>query len=371
MKYERVFAEVFRKPWAMLPEKLQVIAQLVSLRAAGGKLTEAEIRARLDEAAISAGPRSQQSYGAVAVIPIRGVISHRANLMSQFSGGTSVEKLTAQFRQALADSTIKAIVFDVDSPGGSVDGVPELAEEIYKSRGQKKSISVANGTAASAAYWLAASAGETVVIPSGQVGSIGVFAAHEDLSKALEAEGVKVSLISAGKYKTDGSPYEPLSDSARADLQAKVDAFYGMFVKSVARGRRVSQDDVRGGFGQGRMVLAAQAVKEGMADRVATMDDVLARLGASDSNQPRIAAELPIRPKADEHDDPLDENDCVCGCHACSNVGSGNCAMCADTMCNDTACAAAGCPNQSRAPGAEQVDPKIELDRRRRELDLL
>src|SRR6185437_1506800 len=100
MKYERIMSEVFQKPWAILPEKLAVIAQLVSLRAAGSKLSEEDIRARLDEAAISAGPRSQQSYGSVAVIPIRGMISHRANLMSQFSGGTSVEKLTAQFRQA-------------------------------------------------------------------------------------------------------------------------------------------------------------------------------------------------------------------------------------------------------------------------------
>ena len=259
-----------------------MITQLVALSAAGGKLTEEEIRARLDQAALSAGPQPRQSYGGVSVIGIRGVISHRANLMSQISGGTSVEKLTAQFRQAVGDASVKAIVFDVDSPGGSVAGVPELADEIYKARGQKKSIAVANGMAASAAYWLAASAGEMVVIPSGQVGSIGVFAAHEDISKALEAEGIKVSLISAGKYKTDGSPYEPLSDSARADLQSKVDAFYGMFVKSVARGRRVSQDDVRSGFGQGRMVLAAQAMKEGMADRVATMDDTLARLGAGE-----------------------------------------------------------------------------------------
>ena len=74
MKYEHVFAEVFRKPWAMVPEKLEVIARIVSLRAAGGKLSTEEIQSRLDEAALRAGPRSQQSFGAVAVIPIRGMI---------------------------------------------------------------------------------------------------------------------------------------------------------------------------------------------------------------------------------------------------------------------------------------------------------
>ena len=286
MKYDHVLAEVFRKPWAILPEKLTMIAQLVSLRAAGVKLPEEEIRARLDLAAVSSGPRSQQSSGAVAVIPIRGVISQRVNLLTQISGGTSIDKLTSQFRQALTDRSVKAIVFDVDSPGGSVGGVPELAEEIYKSRSQTKSIAVANGMAASAASWLASSAGEMIVIPSGELGSIGVFAAHEDVSEAMKMAGVKVSLVSAGKFKVDGNEFEPLSDSARADLQAKVEAFYGMFANSVARGRRASVSDVRGGFGQGRMVLAAQAVKEGMADRVATMDDVLARLGAGDGTIP-------------------------------------------------------------------------------------
>jgi signal peptide peptidase SppA len=369
MKYERIMFEVFHKPWAILPEKFKVIAELVSLRAAGSRLSEEEIRARLNEAAISAGPRSQQSFGAVAVIPIRGVISHRANLMSQFSGGTSVEKLTAQFRQALADSSIKAIVFDVDSPGGGVDGIPELAEEIYKSRGQKKSIAVANSMAGSAAYWLAASAGELVVIPSGQVGSVGVFAAHEDYSKALEAEGVKVSLISAGKFKTDGSPYEPLSDTARADLQSKVDAYYSMFVKNVSRGRHASQDDVRGGFGQGRMVLAAQAVKEGMADRVATMDDVLAQLGANGANPPKTigaATPSPVTFRADPEDgdgeDPLEEKDCICVCDACRADDHMNC--------SNPECSDPNCGHEPRAKAAKQPDPLVALNKRRRELDL-
>lgn len=359
MRYEHVIAEVFRKPWAILPEKLQVIAELVALRASGGRLSEEEIRARLDAAAISAGPRSQPAYGAVAVIPMRGMISHRANLMSQISGGTSIDKLTAQFRHALGDASVKAIVFDVDSPGGSVEGVPELAEEIYKSRSQKKTVAIANGMAASAAYWLAASAGEMVVIPSGQVGSIGVFAAHEDLSKAIEQAGVKVSLIHAGKYKTEGNEFEPLSEEARAELQSKVNAFYGMFVKSVGRGRKTSQDDVRGGFGQGRMVLAADAVKAGMADRVATMDETLARLGASDGNPARMAASGPgTQFSADSQDgdpaDPLEEKECLCACEACR---AEDCTNCSNPLCADP-----GCEHGSEA--------RSSILRRRRELDL-
>lgn len=276
--------------WAILPERLQIIPELLALRTRGH--SSEDIRTKMHSA--SPRSRSQRSYGAVAIIPIRGIISRRANMMSQIFGGTSVDTLTAQFRQALGNSGVKAIVFDVDSPGGCVEGVPELAEEIYKSRGQKKSVAVANGMAASAAYWLASAAGELVVTPSGQVGSIGVFIAHEDISKALEQEGLKVTLVGAGKYKTDGNYIEPLSDSAREDMQAKVNAFYGMFVNSVARGRGVSQGNVRGGFGQGRMVLAADAVSEGMAEKVATMDDTLLRIASGRGEGDRSMAAGPI-----------------------------------------------------------------------------
>ena len=289
-----ITADIFCKPWAVLPERLQMAVGLA--QRSSRRPSEDDIRARSNAFGISTGPRSPRSYGsAIAVIPIRGIISRRTNLLSEIFGWTSIDKLTAQFRGVLRDPSVRAIVFDVDSPGGSVEGVPELAEEIYKSHGQKKSVAVANGMAASAAYWIASAAGECVVIPSGQVGSIGVFIAHEDLSKALEQEGLKVTLVSAGKYKTDGNGIEPLSDSAREDMQAKVNAFYGMFVNSVARGRRASSENVRGGFGQGRMVLAADAVRLGMADRATTLDQVMIRIasGRPDGNR-SIGAGVPL-----------------------------------------------------------------------------
>jgi ClpP class serine protease len=108
----------------------------------------------------------------------------------------------------------------------------------------------------------------------------------------MASEGVKTTLISAGKYKTEGNPYEPLSDEARAAMQAMVDDYYGMFTRAVAKGRGVSVDAVRNGFGEGRMVSASQAVKNGMADRVATLDQVLASHGVSRSgNRQAIAAD--------------------------------------------------------------------------------
>jgi ClpP class serine protease len=89
------------------------------------------------------------------VIPVYGTISRRANMMSKFSGGTSIEQLTSSFRAAMSDPSVKAVVFNVDSPGGSVDGVPELAAEIFAAASQKKTIAVSDTMAASAAYWLA------------------------------------------------------------------------------------------------------------------------------------------------------------------------------------------------------------------------
>jgi signal peptide peptidase SppA len=366
MKYERVLVEIYRKPWAIMPEKLATICEIVNQRSLGEKLSQEEILARLEPYRAAARTSDAQSFGVVAVIPIYGVISHRMNLMSQVSGGTSIEKLTAQFRSAVADPAVKAIVFDIDSPGGTVEGVPELADEILGARSKKKTVAVANCMAGSAAYWLASAADELVVAPSGAVGSIGIFAAHEDISAALEKEGVKVTLVSAGKYKTEGNELGPLSDEARAAMQAKIDAFYGMFVKSVAKGRGAAQASVRDGFGQGRMVLAADAVKQGMADRVGTFDETLGRLGAGNGGSKKMAAASvagAIRADAPDGDPEAPDDDCDCACDACE---TGACNACTNAQCADSACAAAGCPNQASA----KAKALAALNRRRREIEL-
>jgi signal peptide peptidase SppA len=291
LKYARVAQMIYNSPWAILPEKLSAILEIAHLRISGGSLTDEEIQARIGAGSPRPNPRSS---GAVAVLPLTGVIMHRANMFTDISGGTSTELFTAAFRQVLADPMIKAIVLDVDSPGGTVDGVEELASEIFQAREQKKVYAVANTLAASAAYWIASSATELIVTPSGRVGSIGTMLAHQDVSELSKSLGVKTTLVSAGKFKTEGNEFEPLSDAARAALQAYVDEFYGTFVKAVARNRGVSPSDVRNGYGEGRMVGAKQAVALGMADRVATLDETLARLGASRMPQTMsAAAELP------------------------------------------------------------------------------
>jgi capsid assembly protease len=294
MRYPHVINYVLRTPWAILPEKMAVLLEVLAYHEAGGTLTPEEIGERLgtrdpspqpspltrgEGAVIAAAGTTAGAQGtAIAVLPLYGVIAQRANLMTESSGGTSIERFTGAFRQAMADPRIGAVVLDVDSPGGAVNGVEELADEMFRARGSKPVVAVANTLAASAAYWIATAADEIVVTPSGEVGAIGVFAVHEDFSAALEAEGIKVSLISAGKYKIEGNPYEPLGDEARAALQERVDDYYGMFVDAVGRARGVAAKDVREGFGEGRLLGARQAVELGMADRIGTLDDTLDRV---------------------------------------------------------------------------------------------
>jgi signal peptide peptidase SppA len=275
-QYVRILQAVTATPWAILPAKLAVIRDLLAFRAAGGVLSEEEVRERLNVAANS-GNRAVGGSN-IAVLPLVGTIIPRADLLTESSGAISVQRFTRMFREAMADPDVGSILIDVDSPGGQVGGVEELAAEIHKARGQKPITAVANQLAASAAYWVASAADELIITPSGEVGSIGVFAMHQDISAYLEKEGVKIDLIHAGKFKTEGNPYEPLTEESRAAIQSRVDEYYEMFVGAVARNRGVKRADVRGGFGEGRTVGAEQAVSLGMADRVATLDETIDRL---------------------------------------------------------------------------------------------
>ena len=266
---------VFNQPWAILPETYAIICEVVRIRSIGTRLTAEQIQERIGAGPIRPGAARK---GAIAVLPLYGVLAQRMNLITQMSGGTSTELFGRAFNEAVREPSISAIILDVDSPGGSVFGVQELASEIRAARGTKPVIAVANSMAASAAYWIASQADELVVTPGGLVGSIGVLTAHQDISKAQEMAGIKTTLVSAGKFKVEDAPFAPLSEVAKASLQALVDERYGAFVQDVAQGRRVSVAAVKGGFGQGRLVGAEDALAQGMVDTIGTLDQTIARL---------------------------------------------------------------------------------------------
>jgi signal peptide peptidase SppA len=281
----------------MHEQKMDEIVAFLEMRLAGGAAsaeTLQQIRAANDFAEIRAKSAGGSGGGVVSVIPVYGLIMHRPSMDLSGPGGTSCQVLSRKIREAVNDPNVSAVVLDVDSPGGDTDGVDELAAEIYSARKQKKITAVSNCLCASAAYYLASQCTEVVVSPSSMTGSIGVYCVHEDDSEYLAKVGVKLSLIKFGENKAEGNPYEPLGDTAREHLQEMVDTFGGMFEKAVARGRKVSVEEVHKRFGQGRVFDAKAAVKLGMADRVATLDEVLSDYGVSrGSSSARAADEVP------------------------------------------------------------------------------
>lgn len=278
MRYTHIAHYIASTLWSILPEKMDELLSVFAFRAAGHSFTAEEIQARIGNGSRGADASKR---GAVAVIPLRGVIAHRMGAMEESSGGMSAERFTAMVKAAAADPQIATIVLDVDSPGGTIPGVPEAADAVYEARGSKRIVAVANSMMASAAYWIASQASEIVAIPSAidrSIGSIGVFAVHQDLSNHLKQEGIAVSLIKAGKHKADGNPFEPLSDESRAHIQASVDGAYRQFLQAVARGRGASVSEVKAGYGEGRALPAPDALKAGLIDRIATFDEVIGGL---------------------------------------------------------------------------------------------
>lgn len=274
MRYSYVMKAFVETPWAILPHKLAILEEIVIRHVAGEKLDTEEIQMRIHGAKRPADKR----LGSVAVLPLFGTIFPRANLMTQVSGATSAEMFGMQFDELIKDAEVRAIVMDVDSPGGQVSGIEELSQKIYEARGSKPIVAVANHTMDSAAYWIGTAADEIVITPSGEVGSIGVFAVHQDISKQLEQDGIKLTMIKEGKYKSEGNPWEPLSEEAKSAIQVSVSEYYDAFTKSVARNRGVELDDVRNGFGEGRTVGANRAVELGMVDMIGTLDETVDRM---------------------------------------------------------------------------------------------
>lgn len=268
------------RPWAVTGELAEMARQLIEADGFKALRLGLGIHAEVHQAArLAAAPAKVD--GSIALIQILGLITHRGGEVNSMDTASAMA-LEGAVSSAAAEKGISAILLEIDSPGGEVNGIPELAAVIRQARTVKPVVAMANSEAGSAAYWLASQADELFVTPSGRVGSIGVYVAHQDRSQEMAAAGRKVTYISAGKYKVEGNPHEPLADEARSAIQADVNRYYQMFTGEVAKGRRVAGgvDAVRDGFGQGRMVGAKAAVEQGMADAVGTLADAVRRARA-------------------------------------------------------------------------------------------
>lgn len=209
--------------------------------------------------------------GTTSVIGVTGTIMPTDSPLLRFIGGTSIDQIRAGLRTALADGGTERIVLNVDSPGGSVTGVSELADEIFASRTRKPIIAYVPGMAASAAYWLASATQRIVTADTGLLGSIGVASIAYDDRALLDRVGVRRHEIVSSQSPRKRP--DPATDAGRAQIQKMVDDLAGVFVSKVARHRGTTATTVLNRFGQGDMMVGSGAVSAGLADAVGTLAD--------------------------------------------------------------------------------------------------
>jgi len=228
-------------------------------------------------------PKLPGVTGAIAILPMRGMISQHGSIWEDVFGGTSTDRLAAALSRAIGDDRVAAVVIDVDSPGGTTYGIEELSGRIVAAAERKPVVAVANSLMASAAYWLGSQAGQGRVFaaPGSDVGSVGVYRMLEDVSKALEDDGIKIEFIAQPPEKVEDFGHIPLSEEARAHHEEQVGMTYDKFVGAVAKARGVTPSRVKTAYGKGRLMKGEQAVEIGMADRVASLADIIAELSRS------------------------------------------------------------------------------------------
>lgn len=242
------------------------------------------------DGAIDAPETVVESAGAIAVINVSGGLVNRPMPDICGAGPTSYAALRCAFDAALGDDNVKAIVFRCDSPGGMASGCFDLTDYIYENRGKKPITAQIDDMAFSGAYAIAAACDSVWVTRTGGGGSVGAYTYHVDASGANEKAGIKITYIYAGDKKVDGNPDEPLSDSARSDMQYRIDGINSLFATTIAKYRGMNVGDVIAI--QAGCFNGADLVQVGFADKIGTLEDLLTSLSApSEITDPPIGAE--------------------------------------------------------------------------------
>lgn len=255
-------------PWAIVESEMDKIIEIA---------TRSNDVEALQSVRAQALANSHKTYfrNGVAIIPIYGSIFRYANMFTDISGATSTQMLALDFKNALDDVNVKAIILEIDSGGGQANGISELSQMIYNARGKKPIKAYIGGSGASAAYWLASSADEVIINDTGIAGSIGAMLSFDDDKEQKEKEGIKEM-----KYISSVSPLK----NSNSELQALVDSLGQIFVENVARNRGVSVEEVLTNYGKGGLLVGKDAVTAGLADKVGTFEEVLSSLTSSSRN---------------------------------------------------------------------------------------
>jgi signal peptide peptidase SppA len=283
-----VAARVFGTPLMIGRAKLEVILGVLGRRFAGGS---AETAPATSEPPMLAAVTPE----GIAIIPIIGTLVSRSGFVDAASGLLAYADIGDTIAGAMADPTVHGIILDMDSPGGEVGGLFDLVDRIgaLKMESGKPLWAVANEGALSAAYAIASATDRIYVTRTGEVGSIGVVAAHVDESGADAKAGLAWSFVFAGNRKVDGNSHGALSERARADIQADVDRLYADFCALVAGNRGLTPVAVRAT--EAAIFRGDLAVRAGLADRIGTLDMALADMTA-EFERPLVARHSSIKP---------------------------------------------------------------------------
>lgn len=273
----RAFRLATEIPWAITEEGLNNVLAIASRTNGDPEAVAAKLGRPLDNT------RTVQMRGGVAVISIVGPLMRRADFFSRISGATSYETFATEFQAALESDEVRAIILDIDSPGGEVNGVSELADMIYAARGQKPVLAYVSGAGASGAYWIASAADEVVAAETAILGSVGVLMALIDTTKADEKAGIReIDIVASQSPKKLA---DPTKKEGHARIQALVDSLCEVFVAKVARNRGISRDEVITDFGEGWVEVGTAAVEAGLADRLGSLEGLIAELQERTSAQ--------------------------------------------------------------------------------------
>ena len=290
----RAFRALTGEPWAIEPSWLGLLAAIASRNYTAPEIESSRDWRRRDYD-LMAGPNAQRLPGAqrayavdgVAVLPVVGPIFPRANMMTEMSGATSVAVLQNDYRAALDNTEIGAIMLLVDSPGGAVSGIASFADAVAAGAKKKRTVAHAVGTAASAAYWIMASAAEITVDRTAMLGSIGVVAT---VPKQVEPDSEGDIYFEIVSSNAPNKRPDPAAEDGRGEIIGSLDAIERHFIADVARGRNVTTDKVISDFGRGGVKVGADAVRAGMADRVQSQEATLNALRREVANQRKLAA---------------------------------------------------------------------------------
>jgi signal peptide peptidase SppA len=229
----------------------------------------------------------------VAIVNIQGsMVSGSAGFMRLF-GVVGYDDIQDAMMQAVADKSVKSILLNIDSGGGAVAGVNDASKLVAEVNKVKPVVTYTGGVMASAALWLGCAASKMFAGETAITGSLGVLMVHASRARQLENDGVKVTVIRAGKDKALMNPYEDLTDRALEEAQSKADALYDVFLSHVADSRGMNLAAADAAFGQGREFVGKQAVKAGLIDEIGSLTDAFMYAKSLQSSANKTAVRTP------------------------------------------------------------------------------